>query len=97
MTPKEAALAGRGGLTRFDSFKNFLSSFSKRGSKLSSLHGGQVVNLVGDGGEEEGLLALHHPARPHDQAKNEPTNKSSQNFPVSDRIFILDSFCLQNI
>ena len=74
MTPKEAALAGRGGLTRFDCFPNFLSIFSKRGSKLSSLHGGQVVNLVGDGGEEEGLLALHHPARPHDQAQNETTN-----------------------
>ena len=57
MTPKEAALAGRGGLTRFDSFQN--------GPHCHC----QVVNPVGDGGEEEGLLALHHPARPHDQAR----------------------------
>ena len=63
MTPKEAAIVGRGGLTRFNSFLiSSFSSFSKRGPKWFSLHGGQVVNPVGDGGEEEGVLDLHHPA-----------------------------------
>ena len=33
------------------------------------IHEQQIVNVDGDGGEKEGVLALHNPARPHDQAR----------------------------
>ena len=44
-------------------------------SKVELIHKEQVVNAVGDGGEEEGVLALHNPPRPHDQARNIPFEK----------------------
>ena len=44
-------------------------------SKVELIHKEQVVNAVGDGGEEEGVLALHNPPRPHDQARTIPFEK----------------------
>ena len=36
---------------------------------MELIHEQQIVNVDGDGGENEGVLALHNPARPHDQAR----------------------------
>ena len=47
-------------------------------SKVELIHKQQVVNAVGDGGEEEGVLALHNPTRPHDQARTKFSTPSEK-------------------
>ena len=36
---------------------------------MELIHEQQIVNVDGDGGEKEGVLALHNPARLYDQAR----------------------------
>ena len=47
-------------------------------SKIELSDEQQVVNAVGDGGEEEGVLALHNPPRPHDQARTKFSTPSEK-------------------
>ena len=47
-------------------------------SKVELIHKEQVVNAVGDGGKEEGVLALYNPARPHDQARTKFSTPSGK-------------------
>ena len=47
-------------------------------SKVELIHKEQVVNAVGDGGEEKGVLALYNPPRPHDQARTKFSTPSGK-------------------